>query len=175
TPRLVLLGDFYPAKPLLPLSLQIREQFPGTSVILWMMDFSDADRLRALQVGVKGVLQKTLPADALLRCLRAVARGEVWLGGDIGTPGGTVVLHREGNPRITPREREIVSLVAKGLKNKEIAAALSITAGTVKVHLMHIFEKTGVKDRFQLALQSQDLLGKGDQLPSSDMVEVFQS
>ena len=45
------------------------------------------------------------------------------------------------------------------MKNKEIAEALTITAGTVKVHLMHIFEKTGVKDRFELAVQGRRLLG----------------
>ena len=49
--------------------------------------------------------------------------------------------------------------ICEGLKNKEIAQALSITAGTVKVHLMHIFEKTGVKDRFELAIQGRKLLG----------------
>ena len=57
-----------------------------------------------------------------------------------------------------PREREIVEFVCRGMKNKEIAEALSITPGTVKVHLMHIFEKTGVKDRFQLALQGRQFL-----------------
>jgi ATP/maltotriose-dependent transcriptional regulator MalT len=49
--------------------------------------------------------------------------------------------------------------ICEGHKNKEIAEALSITAGTVKVHLMHIFEKTGVKDRFELAIQGRRLLG----------------
>ena len=49
--------------------------------------------------------------------------------------------------------------ICEGQKNKEIAQALSITAGTVKVHLMHIFEKTGVKDRFELAIQGRKLLG----------------
>ena len=65
-------------------------------------------------------------------------------------------------PRMTPRERQIVELVCRGMKNKEIAVALSITPGTVKVHLMHIFEKTGVKDRFQLALHGRQLAGFGD-------------
>ena len=60
---------------------------------------------------------------------------------------------------MTPREKEIVHHVCGGLKNKEIADALSITAGTVKVHLMHIFEKTGVKDRFELAVHGRRLLG----------------
>jgi DNA-binding NarL/FixJ family response regulator len=47
------------------------------------------------------------------------------------------------------------------MKNKQIAGELSITIGTVKVHLMHIFEKTGVKDRFELALEAHKLIGLG--------------
>ena len=62
-----------------------------------------------------------------------------------------------------PREREIVEFVCRGMKNKEIADALSITPGTVKVHLMHIFEKTGVKDRFQLALQGRQFLASAEE------------
>ena len=64
---------------------------------------------------------------------------------------------------ITPREREIVESVCRGMKNKEIAEALSITPGTVKVHLMHIFEKTGVRDRFQLALQGRQFLSSTEE------------
>jgi DNA-binding CsgD family transcriptional regulator len=52
-----------------------------------------------------------------------------------------------------------VHWLCKGLRNKEIAGELSITPGTVKVHLMHIFEKTGVKDRFELAVHGRRLLG----------------
>ena len=63
------------------------------------------------------------------------------------------------SPSLTPREKEIVHHVCGGLKNKEIAEALTITPGTVKVHLMHIFEKTGVKDRFELAVLGRRLLG----------------
>ena len=61
--------------------------------------------------------------------------------------------------RITPREREIIQLICQGLKNREIAEILGITSGTVKVHLMHIFEKTGTKDRFQLALKARQVFG----------------
>ena len=50
----------------------------------------------------------------------------------------------------------------RGLKNKQIAESLSITTGTVKVHLMHIFEKTGVKDRFELAMYGRKLRGYSD-------------
>ena len=59
---------------------------------------------------------------------------------------------------MTQREREVVALVKNGLKNREIAETLSITPGTVKVHLMHIFEKTGARDRFELRMQAARLL-----------------
>ena len=67
---------------------------------------------------------------------------------------------------MTPREREIIEQIMRGAKNKDVAAALGITPGTVKVHLMHIFEKTGVKDRLELAMQGPRLLG----LSSAELV-----
>ena len=70
-----------------------------------------------------------------------------------------IFLNRRNLPRLTPREQEIVALICRGMKNKQIADKLSITTGTVKVHLMHIFEKTGVKDRFELALEAHKLVG----------------
>jgi DNA-binding NarL/FixJ family response regulator len=94
---------------------------------------------------------------SIILCLRAVSQGEVWIESSLADNNG--MLERRSAPRLTPREREIVHHVCVGLKNKEIAEALSITAGTVKVHLMHIFEKTGVKDRFELAVNGRRLLG----------------
>ena len=94
----------------------------------------------------------------MLECLRSVAHGNVWIESSLSehVMGS---FDRRAAPRLTPREKEIVHHVCGGLKNKEIADALSITAGTVKVHLMHIFEKTGVKDRFELAVHGRRLLG----------------
>ena len=74
------------------------------------------------------------------------------------------------NVRLTPREEQIVELVAQGLKNKEIAEVLTITAGTVKVHLMHIFEKVGCKDRGELA--SWHLRRKARNWPNGQSVET---
>src|SRR5204862_4184063 len=88
----------------------------------------------------------------------AAGRGNLW----IDNSSSTQVVgfpHRRNPPRLTPREYEIVALICRGMKNKQIADALSITIGTVKVHLMHIFEKTGVKDRFELALEAHKLVG----------------
>ena len=69
--------------------------------------------------------------------------------------------------KLTPREREIAICVCRGLRNREIGERLTITPGTVKVHLMHIFEKTGVKDRFELALRGRQILGING-LPAAD-------
>jgi DNA-binding NarL/FixJ family response regulator len=102
-------------------------------------------------------VRKTAPVERLLECLRGVAEGQIWL--EDTNAERLRKQQRRTLPRMTPRERQIVELVCRGLKNKEIAAELSITPGTVKVHLMHIFEKAGVKDRFQLALQGRQLLG----------------
>jgi DNA-binding NarL/FixJ family response regulator len=94
----------------------------------------------------------------MVECLRAVHKGDVWIESSLAEhPLGTV--DRRNSPRLTPREREIVHHICVGLKNKEIGEALAITPGTVKVHLMHIFEKTGVKDRFELAVHGRRLLG----------------
>jgi two-component system nitrate/nitrite response regulator NarL len=124
--------------------------------VLWVQDLAEVDCFRALRCGARGVLKKTSQVPVLIDCLRTVARGDVWIeGSSEQTEGG----ERRSAPRLTPREKQIVQQICEGLKNKEIAEALSITAGTVKVHLMHIFEKTGVKDRFELAIQGRKLLG----------------
>jgi DNA-binding NarL/FixJ family response regulator len=86
-----------------------------------------------------------------------VSQGDVWIESSLSEHAGG--LDRRSAPRLTPREKEIVHHVCIGMKNKEIAKALAITPGTVKVHLMHIFEKTGVKDRFELAVNGRRLLG----------------
>ncbi len=126
--------------------------------VLWVNDLAEIDCFRALQLGARGILKKTLPVDSVIECLRSVARGNVWIESSLSdhVMGS---LDRRSTPRLTPREKEIVHHVCGGLKNKEIAEALAITAGTVKVHLMHIFEKTGVKDRFELAVHGRRLLG----------------
>jgi two-component system nitrate/nitrite response regulator NarL len=127
--------------------------------VLWVNDLAEIDCFRALQLGARGILKKTQPVEALVECLRAVGNGGVWIESSLPDPANGV--DRRSAPRLTPREREIVHHVCAGLKNKEIAQALTITAGTVKVHLMHIFEKTGVKDRFELAVHGRRMLGDG--------------
>jgi two-component system, NarL family, nitrate/nitrite response regulator NarL len=156
TPDVVLLGHSHVGRALLT-DLQRIATTGAPGIVLWVTEFPDLDCLRALQMGAKGVIRKTASVERLLECLRSVSEGQIWL--EDTNAERLRKQQRRTLPRMTPRERQIVELVCRGLKNKEIAAELSITPGTVKVHLMHIFEKAGVKDRFQLALQGRQLLG----------------
>jgi two-component system, NarL family, nitrate/nitrite response regulator NarL len=136
----------------------VKSTWPRCQPVLWVNDLAEIDCFRALQLGARGILKKTVPVAAMRECLRAVSQGEVWIESSLAEHAvGTI--DRRSAPRLTPREKDIVHHVCGGLKNKEIAEALAITPGTVKVHLMHIFEKTGVKDRFELAVQGRRLLG----------------
>jgi two-component system, NarL family, nitrate/nitrite response regulator NarL len=155
-PELVLTDHASGLKSTFQFASEIRLFSPRSQVILWVTEMSEIDCFRALQMGVRGILKKTMPISVLLDCLESVADGQMWLEHSIAG-GASGLKSRHNVPRLTPREIDIVNLICKGMKNKEIANMLAITAGTVKVHLMHIFEKTGVKDRFELAVQAKKL------------------
>jgi DNA-binding NarL/FixJ family response regulator len=155
-PDIVLVDHSTGLKAVFEFIADVKNAAANCQAVLWVHDLAEVDCFRALRYGARGILKKTLPVTALVDCLHAVARGDVWIeGSPEQSPEGA---ERRSSPRLTPREKQIVQQICEGLKNKEIAQALSITAGTVKVHLMHIFEKTGVKDRFELAIQGRKLL-----------------
>ncbi len=157
-PNIILLDQAVGNKAAFELIPKIRLRSVNSHTILWVTTVTEVESFRALQSGVRGILKKTLPVVSIIDCLRAVGKGNIWIENSISNQ---VVgfLNRRNLPRLTPREYEIVTLICRGMKNKQIADALSITIGTVKVHLMHIFEKTGVKDRFELALEAHKLIG----------------
>jgi DNA-binding NarL/FixJ family response regulator len=121
---------------------------PG--IVVWGVPISPQEATRLLQAGVRGILLKTAELSSLVGCLRAVALGGIWMAECILNERG------EDYPRstLTAREKEILVLVQRGLTNREIARELDICTGTVKIHMKHIFEKTGVRGRHSLALAS---------------------
>jgi DNA-binding NarL/FixJ family response regulator len=130
-----------------------------TQVVLWVNSTDEIPAGAALEAGARGVLVKSRPLETLLECLRVVARGHLWFeSSPLEAVGGSGRFRRRA-PHLTPRERQVVTLVSQGLKNAEIARELDISPGTVKVHLMHVFEKTGARDRHELAVRSRRLLG----------------
>ena len=133
-----------------------RSHGPQAHVVLWVMDLPEMEAFRALQMGVRGIVRKTLPVTKLLECLREVGAGKIWMD---DSEQVAEFLCRKDASRLTPREKDVVRLVCRGMRNKQIAEELRITPGTVKVHLMHIFEKTGLKDRLALAVHGRELVG----------------
>jgi DNA-binding NarL/FixJ family response regulator len=157
-PDLLLVDQAAGLREMLNLVTELKHSVPASRVVLWVSELAEIESFRALQVGARGILRRGLPLESLYDCLRSVAAGNLWLENTVSDQA-IGFLNRRNTARLTPREREIVKLVCRGMKNKEIAETLLITPGTVKVHLMHIFEKTGVKDRFELAIQGARLLG----------------
>ena len=121
-----------------------------TAVIVWGTLMSESEALRFLQAGAAGVIRKTASLAELADCIRAVAAGGNWMESDVVRDPRLPL--RTGRSALTPREVQVVDLVERGYKNKEIGQSLGIRTGTVKIHLKHIFEKTGIRGRYGLAL-----------------------
>ena len=119
-----------------------------TPVVVWG-GISESEALRLLQAGARGILRRTSESSTLLTCLRSVTSGGAWM--EDGIFGSTDKLFNPKRSQLTQREREVVVLVEKGLRNRDIGEILGIQTGTVKIHLKHIFEKTGVRGRYGLA------------------------
>jgi DNA-binding NarL/FixJ family response regulator len=109
------------------------------------------DALAAIRAGASGVVFKRFAVQTLMEALRAVADGQVWMPPNLQASMATALRDPPRDP-LTPREREIVELVANGLRNAEVAKKLGITEDTVKSHLNNVFQKLNVRDRVQLTL-----------------------
>lgn len=123
---------------------------PGPAIVVWGVSVTEAEALRFLQAGARGILRKTAGVSVVLACLRAVAGGRNWMEDCVFRDSARA--DRYPRSELTGREQQVLELVEQGFKNKEIAQELGIRPGTVKIHLKHIFEKTGVRGRYGLAL-----------------------
>ncbi|MEQ1946289.1 MAG: response regulator transcription factor [Bryobacteraceae bacterium] len=121
-----------------------------TGVVIWGTSITEAEALRFLQAGAKGILRKTAGVPMILSCLRTVSEGRSWMEDCVFRDSGRS--DRYPRSELTHREQQVLVLVEQGFKNKEIAHELGIRPGTVKIHLKHIFEKTGVRGRYGLAI-----------------------
>ena len=121
-----------------------------TAMIVWGVIMSEPDALRLLQAGVAGVIRKTASLVNLAECIREVAAGGSWMENEVLRDPR--LAPRMPRSVLTPREVQVMELVERGYRNKDIGLSLGIRTGTVKIHLKHIFEKTGIRGRYGLAL-----------------------
>ncbi len=121
----------------------IRAEFPDAKIIALTSYDGDQDIFRALEAGIRGYLLKEMVHTEVLRAIRAVYAGKRLL------PPEVVERMSEPLPRaaLTDREIEVLTLVAKGLSNKEVADQLGTASGTVKMHIQNILGKLGASDR----------------------------
>jgi DNA-binding NarL/FixJ family response regulator len=136
------------------------ERLPCRTVLLTAAA-TDDDVVEAVRLGVDGIVMKESPPDALVDCVRRVSRGEQAIEQELLARAFGRVLRREAATReaskmLTPREIELVKMVAQGLRNRPIAERLGISEGTVKIHLHNVYEKLGVNGRLELVLWAQE-------------------
>ena len=122
---------------------QIRREFPDARIIVLTSYDGDQDIHRALEAGVRGYLLKEMVHSDVLRAIRVVHSGKRFIPAEVTEQLGGL------SPEIalTPREVEVLSLVARGFGNKEVADILGTAAGTVKAHVQSILSKLGANDR----------------------------
>ncbi len=116
--------------------------------------------MRALDLGVRGLVSKQRPPQALVDCIRQVHAGQTSLDQDLSVETMALLIeqqkHRhQGVQRLTPREVDVARMVTEGWPNKKIASKLSISVGTAKLHLHHIYQKLNCPGRMALMLYMQ--------------------
>ena len=137
---------------------EIRATLPDTQVLVLTTYADDESLFPALQAGARGYLTKDASAEEIEQAIRALVAGQTHLDPAVQQRLVTAVLG-DGGPSggaqqplpddLTPREAEVLKLIAAGLSNAEIAEALVVSAATVKTHVNRIFYKTGARDRAQ--------------------------
>jgi len=149
-PAVIIVDKAFGIQSVLEWIADTKAQPDHPNILVWGGALTEAEALRFLQAGAKGIVSKTAESNSLLACLRSVAAGSCWMEDNVFR--GAQRPERRAHSDLTPREQQVMELVEQGLKNKEIARDLGIRPGTVKIHLKHIFEKTGVRGRYGLAL-----------------------
>ncbi len=126
---------------------EVRQAAPGAYIVLWGRNLSPELACHAHHLGVAGFVSSLADREELVATLRLILSGSE-------APARLLAKYSESTQRVSlsPREGQLISLLAQGLKNKEIAETLGISEGTVKVYLSRLYQKVGAKDRLELAL-----------------------
>lgn len=129
-------------------------------VILLTAGMDESQLLAAAELEPEGMVLKTSDPGLLTECMDAVLAGRRWIDPEIVERTHRAQEKAASAPPLTRRERELVELVRQGLRNRDIAAELGVTEGTVKVYLHAIFDKFRVENRTELALRAAELISR---------------
>jgi DNA-binding NarL/FixJ family response regulator len=122
----------------------LRKEFGAVRVLIYSNYAKGEEVYQALRAGASGIVVKEMALDRLLEAIRTVHQGEQYIPPQIALRlGERLIAH------LSPREMDVLQMLAKGLSNKEIAAQLGLVVGTVKIHVANLFAKLGVSDRTQ--------------------------
>jgi two-component system nitrate/nitrite response regulator NarL len=158
-PDLVLLDVNMPDGSGIDVLRKLRKAGEERPIVLLTAGLDDPQLIAADDLEPNGVVLKTSDPALLLECMDQVLEGKTWVDPEI-VDRTKAARHRVSSlPPLTPRERELVELVRQGLRNRDIAARLGVTEGTVKVYLHSIFDKVGVASRTELAIRAAGLIG----------------
>ncbi|HEX8312082.1 MAG TPA: response regulator transcription factor [Chthoniobacteraceae bacterium] len=142
-PDVVIMDLRLPATDGVEVTRQLRLEAPNARVLMLTSFQGEQDVHRALQAGALGYVLKDMPRDLLLQAIRAVSVGEQFIPPEIAS----LVASRRAEEALSPRELEVLRLIAKGRSNKEVGTTLFIAEGTVKAHVVHILGKLHAVDR----------------------------
>jgi len=158
-PDLLLLDVNMPAGSGIDVLRRLRKAGEERPIILLTAGLDDPQLIAADDLEPDGVVLKTSDPALLLECMDRVCEGKSWVDPEIVDRTNAAKQRVSSLPALTPRERELVDLVRQGLRNRDIAARLGVTEGTVKVYLHSIFDKVGVGSRTELAIRASGLIG----------------
>ena len=159
-PDLVLMDLRMPGLDGAAATARIVEAAPATKVLILTTYETDDHILGAIEAGASGYLLKAAPQEEILAGIRSVVAGETVLAPSIAAKLVRRVradASTPAPPALSPRELDVLRLVADGRSNPEIARALHIGEATVKTHLIHVFEKLGVNDRTRAVTRAMEL------------------
>lgn len=159
-PDLVLLDVHLPDASGLDVLRRLSRSRSKPAVILLTAGMDEAQLLAAAELAPDGMVLKTSDPGLLLQSMDAVVAGQNWVDPEIAERTRQAQARAASAPPLTRRERELVELVRQGLRNRDIAAELGVTEGTVKVYLHAIFDKFHVENRTELAMRAAELVGR---------------
>ncbi|HEV2372758.1 MAG TPA: response regulator transcription factor [Streptosporangiaceae bacterium] len=152
-PDVILMDLVLPRLDGLAATAAVKQRYPGVAVIA-LTSFSESERVHAaLEAGAAGYLLKDAEADEVGAAIHAAHRGEVHLDAAVARRlTQSLIAPRHSPASLTPREREILTLVAQGKSNRDIARALVISERTARTHVSNVLTKLGLASRTQAAL-----------------------